>query len=871
MVFSCFGTKDKSKQKQYEEQSQNKNRNKNFGSGKNGEEFTVPQQNPMKQIIIRQQQQMRRLYEQVLDNSYIQHSQYGDQSQRSNLKEINYKQENNYSNYQEERGLYWEGNDKILLELEDFSVKDQQIFFREKQVLKFCDDKIMIYKKKESKKPYLTIPLNNQKIFEVIYGKEIQQIQSNLFKIGTIRDINMQDKNYNNVKGIRFESVKIGQNCSDYEKINNIVFFTENQIDFAKLEQFVEARIFRKNFHRDFKLLQKIGQGGCAKVYQGQNRQSKKIFAVKVFKKWFQDTSREKMIQIYEQNLYELQMMSNLKSEENSQYCSQIQYIYQDHVNIYVILDLVKGGDLQNYLIKNEKLDKGSYGYMLRRKDIATIMNKCLQCLKYINSRGIMHRDLKPENLLLRNKNDINSLIFADFGLSTEIRLNQYQSVKVGTPGYIAPEIYFSKRAGDYNERCDIYSLGVIFHILLIGEQPFYNSQTQDSTEVMFQNALSSIDFNQKRYSHLKDNEISLLKQMLEKNFKYRINVDFALQHKYFDEFKGWSKEEKQEIKYIDTKEIKCSNNYTQQNSTVIQNKLSQEELIDNTPLTESEQFEQKEEDKEDEKEDEQQQQQEQENKMIKKEFVQDQIRKMNYVQIKNQEKIKFDSIRSIDSNDFNKSYRSYETASPKYNDSDYFIKKESSSTKDNIINNVSYNYNINSKNKQDEYENQKENQNENESEKKEDLSENNSFSSYKGVRAQKLQRQLTQVPKKYDDNNLAYSQHFNDINEKIDQSVIRTRQRNNTYGNFNQQDKEQDKDKDYLQYQYQQYQYQDQGIQRKQRELSQFSKYRFVPNSSQFKVINQNTSYLYQSPNHISDQKGLRVNKVYQKKFQLY
>lgn len=79
-----------------------------------------------------------------------------------------------------------------------------------------------------------------------------------------------------------------------------------------------------------------------------------------------------------------------------------------------------------------------------------------------------MHRDLKLSNILL-SQNNVNNIInvkLADFGLSTKINVEEYVFYRCGTPGYIAPEIMTAKKGKLYTEKCDIFSLGVIFFIL---------------------------------------------------------------------------------------------------------------------------------------------------------------------------------------------------------------------------------------------------------------------------------------------------------------------------------------------------------------------------------------------------------------------
>jgi calcium-dependent protein kinase len=89
-----------------------------------------------------------------------------------------------------------------------------------------------------------------------------------------------------------------------------------------------------------------------------------------------------------------------------------------------------------------------------------------------------MHRDIKPENILLLRKpesaEEIPELKLIDFGTSIVKKSNQVVSDRVGTVYYIAPEVH-QKQA--YNEKCDVWSAGIIMYILLCGYPPF-NGET---------------------------------------------------------------------------------------------------------------------------------------------------------------------------------------------------------------------------------------------------------------------------------------------------------------------------------------------------------------------------------------------------------
>lgn len=90
-----------------------------------------------------------------------------------------------------------------------------------------------------------------------------------------------------------------------------------------------------------------------------------------------------------------------------------------------------------------------------------------LSAVAYCHGRSICHRDLKPENVLLEGK-DLNVKII-DFGTAITYNPSMGMNNILGTPYYMAPEIY----SGLYNEKCDIWSLGVILYILLNGSPPF--------------------------------------------------------------------------------------------------------------------------------------------------------------------------------------------------------------------------------------------------------------------------------------------------------------------------------------------------------------------------------------------------------------
>ena len=92
-----------------------------------------------------------------------------------------------------------------------------------------------------------------------------------------------------------------------------------------------------------------------------------------------------------------------------------------------------------------------------------------------------MHRDLKLENILFKipkyynlYKRKMESVVIADFGLATHVNEPVYLYCRCGTPGYVAPEVINVKDMNSkYSSICDIYSLGLVFYLLLSGKPAF--------------------------------------------------------------------------------------------------------------------------------------------------------------------------------------------------------------------------------------------------------------------------------------------------------------------------------------------------------------------------------------------------------------
>jgi serine/threonine protein kinase len=113
-------------------------------------------------------------------------------------------------------------------------------------------------------------------------------------------------------------------------------------------------------------------------------------------------------------------------------------------------------------------------GAHLSEHQICHIMKQVLEAINYCHKTRICHRDIKAENILINDSDEIKiiDLGFADIVSTNEKNLSGYK----GTKYCMAPEILYGN---PYNEKCDIWSIAVVFYVLLAFSQPFKDTKDQ--------------------------------------------------------------------------------------------------------------------------------------------------------------------------------------------------------------------------------------------------------------------------------------------------------------------------------------------------------------------------------------------------------
>jgi calcium-dependent protein kinase len=173
---------------------------------------------------------------------------------------------------------------------------------------------------------------------------------------------------------------------------------------------------------------------------------------------------------------------------------------------------------------------KGFYSEL----DAAKIIKQILQAVTYLHDNNIIHRDLKPENImLLSNKNNETSLKLIDFGTVVEKpKFGNKLTKFIGTSYYIAPEVIKES----YDEKCDVWSCGIILYILLCGYPPFNGASNHEIYNAI---KFSKLIFQKEEWTDISKEAIELITFMLDKNPSTRPSAYECLNHKWFKVCEG--------------------------------------------------------------------------------------------------------------------------------------------------------------------------------------------------------------------------------------------------------------------------------------------------------------------------------------------
>jgi len=197
---------------------------------------------------------------------------------------------------------------------------------------------------------------------------------------------------------------------------------------------------------------------------------------------------------------------------------------FETPTEITLVLEACRGGDLSDAILHFDNFSQA---------DAQHLMKQVLLAVNYMHSKNIVHRDLKPENFLLKEKDTPhlrNQLKVADFGFARDFRpgLRDLKTL-CGTSHFLAPEIFVGNA---YDEKCDLWSCGVILYFFLSGDVPF---DGEDIDDIMLAAQDKQPTFNDKVWETVSPTAKLAVAQMLNKAPERRFSAARALQSPWFN------------------------------------------------------------------------------------------------------------------------------------------------------------------------------------------------------------------------------------------------------------------------------------------------------------------------------------------------
>ncbi|GAA5926395.1 hypothetical protein JCM1841_007004 [Sporobolomyces salmonicolor] len=274
-----------------------------------------------------------------------------------------------------------------------------------------------------------------------------------------------------------------------------------------------------------FYLLRSVGKGAFGKVRVVQHKQTKTLYALKYINK--ARISKQHAVNniIQERRLLE---------EIDSPFVCNLRFAFQDDENLFMVLDLMLGGDLRFHLDRLGAMKEEVVRFYVAEMSLA---------LGDLHKRGIVHRDIKPDNILLDEKGHAH---LTDFNIAVHFTERRALTSVAGSMAYMAPEV-LAKRG--YFSTVDWWSLGVVAYELLFGKRPYRGKTNSTLTQAILTEQIRLPDNAEERVS---PQGLACLKGLLQRDPKKRLGckgtggLEAFKKHPWFADY-DWAAIERKE------------------------------------------------------------------------------------------------------------------------------------------------------------------------------------------------------------------------------------------------------------------------------------------------------------------------------------
>ena len=414
---------------------------------------------------------------------------------------------------------------------------------------------------------------NKKSIVKEIYkeqDKNIKKYKKNFF----LSDYNIfssaknseKIQNEENINNIINENEEENKNNLSDKKSNRSLYNKNIEVSphkkirkYTELESnIIQAASLLKDIRKEYRFKNQLGGGHFGTVRRGyrisEKNKKKKFFAIKSIPMKNLSCNINDFIK-------EVDIISTLDHPNIIKFYET----FHDDYFFHIVMELCKGKEIIHQM--------GNYGF-IEEKKVTYIIFKVLLAIAHCHNRGVTHRDLKPENILFDSMKKDAEIKILDFGLSRKYDKEQKMHSILGTPYYVAPEVL----KGEYDEKCDIWSIGAMTYLMLCGEPPFNGNS---NNEIFKKIVKENIKFKSLLWKNISNNAKDFVKICLSKNSNKRPSAQEALNHIWFSNVKNEihnNKNIKKEI-LLNIKDFNINYEFKQMVlKYLINNKLSYEE-----------------------------------------------------------------------------------------------------------------------------------------------------------------------------------------------------------------------------------------------------------------------------------------------------
>jgi len=258
------------------------------------------------------------------------------------------------------------------------------------------------------------------------------------------------------------------------------------------------------NIEKQYELGGRLGKGSFGSVTEATRINDATKWAIKVINKERAGSAHVKLLE------HEVKIMKKV----NHRNIIHLEEVFESADKMFLVMELCPHGGLDE-----ELKTKGGF---FPEAEALGIFRQLADAVRYMHENEITHRDLKLDNILLGPPTEEfpHFIKLADFGLSYtrgSTGSDYMMTQAVGTPIYMAPEVITNY---GYSQQCDIWSIGIVLHLLLSGKVPFFANTEEELHELIKKGELN---FSTKRWASISPAAKQLLEGMLKVDPAHRL------------------------------------------------------------------------------------------------------------------------------------------------------------------------------------------------------------------------------------------------------------------------------------------------------------------------------------------------------------